>query len=105
MKPIKKKVDDHEEIVSLMLALGNTTRLRIVLDLALGEKCVCKIFERLKLPQNLVSHHLGILREKGVICARRSGKWVYYSLEEKSLTTVSEMFQGILDSTKHSSAC
>lgn len=85
--------------------LGNATRMRIILDLATGEKCVCNIFKRLKLPQNLVSHHLGILRRKGVIRSRRAGKWVYYTLNEKQLAGVADAFQGILKAPKRQGTC
>lgn len=64
-------------------ALSDDTRLNIVLLLASGNKCVCEIFGHLKLPQNLVSHHLGILREGGIINSEKKGKWVYYSLNDK----------------------
>ena len=59
-------------------ALSDNTRLDIVLFIASGDKCVCEIFEELKLPQNLVSHHLGIVRQNGLIINRREGKWIYY---------------------------
>jgi ArsR family transcriptional regulator len=95
----------HEEIASLFQVLGNPTRLRIIHDLATGEKCVCNIFRRLKLPQNLVSHHLGILRKRGIIHSRRAGKWVYYSINEELLEDVSDAVKAILNTPKGQAAC
>lgn len=67
-------------ILPLLKALGNPVRLDILRLLIAGEQCVCAIFAHLDLPQNLVSHHLGILRKNHFIHARKEGKWVHYSL-------------------------
>jgi len=67
-------------VLLLLKALGNPVRLNILHFLVSGEKCVCKIFAQLQLPQNLVSHHLGILRKNRLITCRKDGKWVLYSL-------------------------
>lgn len=72
--------DQSRAVLSLFKALGNQVRLDILRFLISGEKCVCKIFEHLNLSQNLVSHHLGILRENELIQSRKDGKWVHYSL-------------------------
>jgi len=80
---MNKKQKDN--LSQLLKTLGDNTRLDIVLLLATGEKCVCEIFKKLKLPQNLVSHHLGILRECNLIINRKEGKWVHYSLNRKNI--------------------
>jgi ArsR family transcriptional regulator len=71
---------DNKSVLSLLKALGNPIRLDILTCLLSGERCVCTIFEQLKLSQNLVSHHLAVLRGDGLIIARKEGKWVNYSL-------------------------
>lgn len=70
----------NEEILPLIKALSNSVRLDILQYLIPGERCVCNIFAHLNLPQNLISHHLGVLRKNGFINARKEGKWVRYSL-------------------------
>jgi ArsR family transcriptional regulator len=45
-----------------------------------SERCVCEFEELLGWPQNLISHHLGVLRRAGPVAARRDAQWVYYSL-------------------------
>lgn len=70
----------YKRVLPLVRAMGNPIRLNILRFLNTGEKCVCNIFEYLDLPQNLVSHHLGILRKSDLIKARKDGKWVHYSL-------------------------
>ncbi len=64
----------------LMKALADETRLRIVALLAHGDLCVCHIEEALDLSQPNASRQLGILRNAGVVEARREGTWVYYGL-------------------------
>lgn len=66
---------------ALLKALAETTRLRLVVLLALnGETCVCKLSEALDAPQFRISRHLGILRDRGVVEARREGTWMHYRL-------------------------
>jgi len=103
-RPASRKAS-QEELAALFQVLGNPTRLRILRDLATGEQCVCNMFKRLQLPQNLVSHHLGILRERGIIRSRRSGKWVYYSLNESPLARISDAVTVILKTPKGQAAC
>ena len=67
---------------NLFKAIGEDHRLNIISQLASGEKCVCKIYEKLGLPQNLTSHHLSVLRKSGLIKGRKEGKWVYYNENE-----------------------
>lgn len=67
--------------VALLKALAEPTRLRLAILLALnGETCVCKLVEALDAPQFRVSRHLGILRDRGVVEARREGTWMHYQL-------------------------
>ena len=85
--------------------LGDETRLEIIKFLATGEKCVCNIFENFNLTQNLASYHLGILRKLGLIQARKKGKWVYYSLNIKSVENLSEVLDKVLTSKKINTNC
>ena len=64
-------------------ALGDPTRLRIASALSLGEElCVCDLAWITELSQNLVSHHVRILRTADLATSRRSGKLVMYRLSE-----------------------
>ncbi|EKD43388.1 MAG: Strongly similar to response regulator of the arsR family [uncultured bacterium] len=76
--------------------MGDNTRLEIILLLASGEKCVCEIFKSLKLPQNLISHHLGILRQHDIIINRKDGKWVHYSLNKKRIEELQKLLTKII---------
>ena len=61
-------------------ALADPTRLRILELLAEQEMCVCELMAALHLPQPLVSHHLRVLRQAGVVRDDRCGRWICYRL-------------------------
>jgi DNA-binding transcriptional ArsR family regulator len=67
-------------------ALGDETRLRLLEQLAAGERSVAELMELMGLGQSLVSHHLRALREAGLVHDRREGRWVYYSIAESALS-------------------
>lgn len=71
---------DSEPVIRLFRALSDETRLRIVALLSHGELCVCHLEAALRLPQPKVSRHLGILKNAGVVRARREGSWMHYRL-------------------------
>ena len=89
----------------LFKAIGEVNRLNIIRQLASGEKCVCKIYEKLGLSQNLTSHHLSILRKNGLITARKEGKWVYYSLNQDKIEELKRALEMILLTKKGKSKC
>ena len=66
-------------------ALGDETRLRILEHLGAGECSVSELMVRLDIGQSLMSHHLRILRESGLVIDRRDGRWIHYSIAEAAL--------------------
>jgi len=81
-------------------SLGNSIRLDILEYLCGGESCVCDIYDHIRIPQNLASHHLAVLRENDFIKARKDGKWVYYSLNPSRFKEVVD-FIGIFSAVKN----
>jgi ArsR family transcriptional regulator, lead/cadmium/zinc/bismuth-responsive transcriptional repressor len=62
-------------------ALSDPTRLTLAAALREGEElCVCDVSWIAGRSQNLVSHHLRALRDRGLVRSRRDGKLVMYSL-------------------------
>lgn len=64
----------------LFKALGDETRLRIVALLSHGELCVCHVESALDLTQSNTSRQLTVLKNAGIVEARRDANWVYYRL-------------------------
>ncbi|RME32522.1 MAG: ArsR family transcriptional regulator [Gammaproteobacteria bacterium] len=61
--------------------LGHPVRLRaLVLLQREGELCVCELTHALGLLQPVVSRHLALLREAGLVDAHREGQWMHYRL-------------------------
>jgi ArsR family transcriptional regulator, lead/cadmium/zinc/bismuth-responsive transcriptional repressor len=65
-------------------ALADPTRLTLATALAHGEElCVCDLSWILERAENLVSHHLRVLRKAGLVRSQRDRKMVMYSLTER----------------------
>jgi ArsR family transcriptional regulator len=69
-------------------ALSDPTRLKILDFLRNEEKCVCEITPHLKLPQPLVSRHLKILKNAGLLKRRKQGTWHMYSLTTPEVSKI-----------------
>jgi ArsR family transcriptional regulator, lead/cadmium/zinc/bismuth-responsive transcriptional repressor len=76
------------ELSALFAALGDPTRLRIVATLERSEMCVCDIAAALRLSTSAASHQLRVLRDRGLVKARRSGRLVYYALDDDHVRTL-----------------
>ena len=66
-------------------ALADPTRLEILARLAGGERCVCDLVSALDAAQSRLSFHLKVLRQAGIVRARREGRWMYYSIDREAL--------------------
>jgi len=62
-------------------ALCNSTRAQIIEFLLGGERCVCEMTGPLDQSQPLVSHHLALLRDAGLVKMRDEGNRTYYSID------------------------
>lgn len=66
---------------SFYIALSDPARRRILaLLLEADERCVCELHGALDASQPKVSRHLAVLREAGLVLARRDGKWMHYRI-------------------------
>ena len=68
------------ELVQIYECLCDRTRLRLLNLLQQGPLCVCHLQEILCEPQVKISKHLGYLRTRGLVTARREGNWMIYAL-------------------------
>lgn len=75
--------DDISVLSDIFKILSDDTRLKIICALVDNELCVCDICDIIGLGQSAVSHQLRILRAAALVKYRRSGKLVYYSLDDR----------------------
>ncbi|MBI4800584.1 MAG: helix-turn-helix transcriptional regulator [Desulfarculus sp.] len=71
-----------ERLGALYRAMGDPSRLRILLALAQGEMCVCDLAALLKVSESAVSHQLRRLRDLFLVKTRRDAQCLYYSLDD-----------------------
>ncbi len=83
MLKIKELDTDRLEMAASMLkAMAHPMRIAILHNLEGGKKLtVTEIHELLGIEQSTTSHHLGILKDKGVLCSKREGKNTYYYMK------------------------
>lgn len=74
-------VDVEAQAGPLLKLLGAPLRWEIVRRLAAEDLCTCHLTGDLGAGQPLVSHHLGVLRQAGVVHSERVGAFTYYSLD------------------------
>jgi ArsR family transcriptional regulator len=72
------------DFMAITKALSDPNRVRILLALRGGELCVCQITELFGFAPSTISKHLSVLNHAGLILPRKSERWVYYRLPEKS---------------------
>jgi ArsR family transcriptional regulator len=78
------------DVAARLKLLGEPTRLEIVRRLAVEDLCTCHLVEDLQISQPLVSHHLRVLREAGLVRTEPAGAFTYYVLERPVLAGVAE---------------
>ena len=76
------------DVAELFKIFGDSTRIRILSALSVGELCVCDIGSVLNMTKSAVSHQLRILRQTKLVKNRRRGKEVYYSLDDDHVATI-----------------
>jgi len=72
------------ELVTVMKALSDPGRVKVLKMLEAREMCACEIIGLLDLAQPTVSRHLKVLADAGLIRGRKVGSWVHYRLASKA---------------------
>ena len=70
-------------LAELFRILGESTRVKILHALSCAELCVCDLSELLNMSHSAVSHQLRLLRANKLVRFRRSGKNIFYSLDDE----------------------
>ena len=88
------KQTSYRQAARLYHLLSHLARLRILDELRRSEACVCHLQAMLGRPQAYVSQQLRVLREAGVVTARKDGLLVYYQLADPRVERLLEEVLG-----------
>lgn len=88
------RVDD---ILALTRALSDPTRLRLFLALRDKERCVSDLVDAAGVPQPLVSHHLRVLAQAGLVQTRWSDGFKLYAVRPQGIAAARDITMGLFD--------
>ncbi len=91
---------DAEQLAVWLKTLAEPKRLHIIHLLLEGVQCNCELGDALGAPPNLVSHHLRVLHEAGLIEMERDAldaRWIYYSVNPEALRALQDSFAAFFD--------
>ena len=80
--------NDYMHLAEFFKVFGDNTRLKIIKSIETGEKSVGDIARTVGLAQSAVSHQLRLLRDKRLVSIRKSGKSVYYTLNDEHIREI-----------------
>lgn len=88
VKKVKMQLPKDEvlyDLAELFKVFGDSTRIKIICALFEEEMCVCDLSALLNVSQSAISHQLRVLKAARLVKFRRSGKIIYYSLDDKHI--------------------
>jgi len=103
--PTTPQVSSQAFPVEVARALGDPLRWRIAELLSTEQLCVAHLAEELQAPQPLVSHHLKVLRQAGLIEPDRYRYWTYYRLRPVALVRLATTLGLFARSSPSGTAC
>jgi len=95
MKGITQPPTNLQALADRLKVLAEPKRLLILHLLMEGVQCNCELGDALQMAPNLISHHLSVLRQVGLVEIERDAvdaRWIYYSINQAALNDLNEMF-------------
>ena len=86
-----------KRITVIFKAFCDENRIKILMLLADGEKCACKLLEEMNVTQPTLSHHMKILCDSGIVVGRKEGKWMYYSISADGAECAKKYIETLTD--------
>ena len=89
-----------KRLAEQLKVLAEPNRLLIFNLLMEGVQCNCELGDALQMAPNLISHHLSVLRQAGLVDVERDAvdaRWIYYSINQAALNELNEMFGVFFD--------
>jgi len=82
-------IEHLERVANMLKAIAHPMRIAILKYLEENDALtVTEIHIKLGIEQSTTSHHLGILKDKGVLISKRDGKNTYYSVKNSALCQI-----------------
>jgi ArsR family transcriptional regulator len=85
-----------EASVGLLAAVADPIRWSVLQRLATSPLCVCNLQEHVVVAPNLLSYHLKVLREAGLVVTSRRGRWIDYALAADALDRLRAALPGAM---------
>jgi ArsR family transcriptional regulator len=98
-KPVTPPIDLNR-MAKWLKVLAEPNRLLIFHFLMEGVQCNCELGEGLQMAPNLISHHLRVLREAGLVDVERDAldaRWMYYSINRPALEQLNQAWGVFFD--------
>jgi len=96
LAPDDEQVDSQ---LTVLKALANQHRIRILEALRDGELCACELQVVLDAPQSTVASHLRELKDAGLVKTRRQGKWTYYRIGDTAVLQLLDIADALTEGT------
>ena len=80
-----------KKAAAMFKALGDENRIQILKMLLTGEKCACRLLDKLNISQPTLSHHMKILCDAEIVKGRKVGKWTYYAIDCQGVRVLRDM--------------
>ena len=85
--------------------IANKNRRKILTFIGNNEKCVCEFEKEFGLEQSLVSHHLQLLKNCGLVTSYHKGKNIYYKLTDKEVSSLLKKIETLSEKLASSEEC
>lgn len=87
--------DRAERSLAVLSAISDPIRWAVLERLGSGRQCVCDLQASLAIAPNLLSYHLKVLRDAGLVTATRRGRWMDYAMAEDARATMIAALPGV----------
>src|ERR1700741_4881026 len=94
-----------DDVLTSVKSISEEIRVRLLLLLMDREACVCELMSVFEMAQSKLSHHLITLRDAGFLQDEKRGKWNYYKVNAKALTSVNRELLGLVSSQLRNDEC
>jgi DNA-binding transcriptional ArsR family regulator len=93
-------MDDLKKLQLIFQTLSDYNRLGIIRFICEKDSSVGEIVKAMRLSQPLVSHHLRILKENGILETKRNGPFIYYYIRDKKILYAINLFLELFNTSE-----